>query len=273
MKRSVFFVSDRTGITAETLGNTLLTQFEAARFKKISLPFIDTPEKADRVVSRINRTAEEDGLRPLVFSTMVEPGLREIIGNSNGLLMDFFDTFISPIEAEIGVRSSYAVGRSHGIGAYADYKARIDAVNFALSHDDGVATRSYGFADLILIGVSRSGKTPTCLYLALQYGLLVANYPLTEEDLASTRLPASLESHKGKLFGLTIDAERLHQIRTERRPNSRYASLAQCRRELQWVEGLYGREKIPFINTSSFSIEEIATTVLHETGLKQRLLG
>jgi len=272
-ERSVFFLSDRTGITAETLGRSLLTQFEGVSFKQTSWPFLDTPEKSRNAVEQINRAAEEDGVRPILFSTLVNPETLAIIRESKGLLLDFFDAFNTPLEEELGVRSSHVMGRSHGISDYTTYTSRIDALNFALANDDGMTTNHYPAADIILVGVSRSGKTPTCLYLALQYGILAANYPLTEEDFNRTRLPELITPYKGKLFGLTIDPERLRQIRTERRPNSRYADLNQCRFELDAVQAIYRREGIRCINTSSMSIEEIATTLLQQAGLKRRLIG
>ncbi len=273
MKRSVFYLSDRTGITAEMLGHSLLTQFEGVEFEQKILPFIDSPEMAQQAVQQINAAAASDGQPPLVFSTLLNDDVRDIIMGSEGRLLDFFETFINPLEQELGIQSAHAVGRSHGMGVYATYKARIDAVNFALSNDDGTTTRHYPNADVILVGVSRSGKTPTCLYLALQYGILAANYPITEEDMESPGLPALLEPYRDKLYGLTIDPLRLQQIRTERRPDSRYASPRQCDYEVKTVEMLFRREKIPFLDTSSVSIEEIATTILHQAGMERRLYG
>lgn len=271
MKRSVFFLSDRTGITAEAMGRSLLTQFEDVDFVLRTIPFIDTTEKAQEAVERINKTADAEGKRPLLFGTLIEPNVREIIAHSRGLLLDPFDSFIAPLERELGVHSTHTIGRSHAMGDYATYKHRIDAVNYALSHDDGSTTRHYGSADVILVGVSRSGKTPTCLYLALHFGLLAANYPLTDDDFADQTLPKVLQPYREKLFGLTIDAARLQQIRTERRPDSKYAELKQCQREVQAAEAMYRRERIPFLDASSMSIEEIGSTLLHRTGLERRL--
>lgn len=273
MKRSVFYLSDRTGITAEMLGHSLLTQFEGVEFEQKILPFIDSVEKAQEAVEQINRAAESDGAPPLVFSTLLNDEIREVMLASKGKLIDFFETYINPLEQELGIQSAHAVGRSHGMGVYATYKARIDAVNFALNNDDGMTTRHYPNADVILLGVSRSGKTPTCLYLALQYGILAANYPITEEDLESPGLPSLLEPYRKKLYGLSIDPLRLQQIRHERRPDSRYASQKQCRYEVDMVEALFRRENIPFLDTSSVSIEEIATTILHQAGMERRLYG
>jgi [pyruvate, water dikinase]-phosphate phosphotransferase / [pyruvate, water dikinase] kinase len=273
MKRSVFFLSDRTGITAETLGHSLLTQFEGIQFESINLPFLDTVEKAQRAVVQIDRAADQDGVSPLLFSTLLNDEVREIINGSKGLMHDFFETFISPLEKELNTVSAHAIGRSHSIGTDSDYKKRIEAVNFALANDDGSTRTNYEDADIILVGVSRSGKTPTCLYLALQYGIRAANYPLTEDDDLQQGLPPMLVAHKKRLFGLTITPKRLQNIRTERMPDSKYASFNQCRVEVQEVERLYRHERIPFLDTSVVSIEEITTTIIDMFGLERRLYG
>jgi regulator of PEP synthase PpsR (kinase-PPPase family) len=273
VKRTVLFVSDRTGITAETLAHSLLSQFEGVDFEKINCPFIDSVEKVDGIVARIGEIARHAGARPLVFSTLVDPEMRERLERCEGLVMDMFHAFILPLEKELGVASSHAVGRSHGVGSDATYKARIDAINFALANDDGMTTRNYDAADVVLVGVSRTGKTPTSLYLALQFGILAANYPLNEDDLESDKLPAVLRQYQSRLFGLTILPDRLRQIRNERRPNSEYASQRQCEREVRMVEALFRNENIPFINTSAMSIEEIATTVVEHNHLQRRWYG
>jgi regulator of PEP synthase PpsR (kinase-PPPase family) len=271
MKRPVFFVSDRTGITVEMLGHTLLTQFEDTEFDRINCPYVDSTEKVAAIVEQINLASERGNGRPLVFSSLVDPALREQASHCAGVFFDLFDTFIAPLETELGVLSSHSVGRSHGMGVYATYKARIDAVNFVLTNDDGASTRRYPDADIILIGVSRSGKTPTCLYLALHYGILAANYPLTEEDLNTDRLPKILVPYREKLFGLTIDPGRLQQIRHERRPDSPYASAGKCHLEVQAAMAMYRQEQIPYLDTSTVSIEEITTTILQQACLLRRI--
>lgn len=272
-QRSVFFLSDHTGITSETLGRSLLTQFEGVDFKMNNWPFLDNVEKANDAVLRINKAALEDGTRPLVFSTLVNLEVRKVIGTCQGVVFDFFDAFNDRLENELGIQALHVTGRSHGMGNFRAYTARIDALNFALANDDGMTSSNYSASDVVLLGVSRSGKTPTSLYLALQFGILAANYPLTEEDLESGTLPRQLYNYRERLFGLTIDADRLHQIRSERYPDSRYATMKQCQFELQAVEQLYRREGIRFLNTTTMSIEEIATTIVQQTGLKRRLLG
>lgn len=271
MNRTVFFVSDSTGITAETLGHTLLTQFDDIEYRQITLPFVADLDKARDALGQINAAAEADAHRPIVFSTLTSSEVYEAITQSNALVLDLFSVFIRPLEREFNRGSTHARGRSHGLVDRASYEIRIEAVDFALAHDDGASTRHYHQADIILIGVSRSGKTPTCIYLGMQFGIRAANYPITEESLDNGRLPEVLAPHRDRLFGLTIDAERLRQIRSERRPNSRYASLAQCRTEVREVESLFRAHGIKYLDTSATSIEEIATRLLQETGLKRRL--
>jgi regulator of PEP synthase PpsR (kinase-PPPase family) len=269
-RRTVFFVSDQTGVTAETLGRSLLTQFEACEFDQVTVPFIDSVDKADEVVRRINAVATEQGSRPIVFSTLVQDELRERFITVSGLFLDFFEAFLSPLERELQTKSSHTIGRAHGMKDSGAYDRRIDAMNFALSNDDGARTGDYDAADVILIGVSRTGKTPTCLYLALAYGVFAANYPLAEDELEGNSLPKAIEPFRRKLYGLTISPDRLQQIRRERRPVGRYSSAEQVRFELRGAEALFRRYQIPFVDTTSFSIEEIASTILSGTGIERR---
>jgi len=270
--RSVFYVSDGTGITAETLGHTLLTQFDQVQFSPVNLPFVDSEEKLDAALLRISRAADQDGAPPLVFSTLIDRRLREALASRcKGVVFDLFETYTSGLEQALGVSANHVAGRSHGMGNLHTYTRRINALNYALANDDGAVVRDYPMADVILMGVSRSGKTPTCLYLALQFGIQAANYPLTEDDFETGDLPGLLVPYRNKLFGLTVDPERLQQIRSERRPNSRYASAEQCRKELAAAEALFRREQIPFLNITFMSVEEIAATLVHQASLKKRL--
>jgi [pyruvate, water dikinase]-phosphate phosphotransferase / [pyruvate, water dikinase] kinase len=269
-RRTVFFVSDQTGVTAETLGHSLMTQFEGLEFRPVTLPFVSSVDKAHEAVRRIDRAASDEGLRPIIFSTLVQDELRDIVMNANGLFLDLFSAFVGPLERELNTRSTHRAGRAHGIADLAAYTMRINATNFALANDDGTGG-DYAHADVVLVGVSRVGKTPTCVYLALQYGVFAANYPLTEDDLEAGKLPARLEPFRRKLFGLTIRPERLQQIRTERRPESRYASRAQVQYELRAADAMFVRFGVPSLDTSESSIEEIASRILNTTGIERRL--
>ena len=270
-KRTAFFVSDGTGITAEALGHSLLSQFESIEFEQITLPYIDTVEKAGEALIKIKQKYDESGTRPIIIDTIVNQEIRQIFSSCDGFMIDVFSTFLRPLEKELATDSTYTVGRAHSITDQTQYKTRINAVHFALDNDDGARTNQYEKADIILIGVSRSGKTPTCLYLALQFGICAANYPITEDDLDDLVLPKSLRPFKDKLFGLTIDAERLAAIRQERKPESRYASMQQCQQEVRGIKALYNREGIPFLDTSELSIEEISTRILAEGKLERKI--
>lgn len=272
-KRTVFYLSDRTGITVETLGHSLLTQFDGIEWKIINVPFLDTVEKAHAVMSHINDAVERDGQRPLVFSTLLKPEILDVIKQGNCRIFDFFETFIRSIEEELHQPFARMAGRSHGLQHHLSYFKRIAAINFVLAHDDGVSPQNFDEADIILIGVSRCGKTPTCLYLGLQYGIAAANYLLTPDDMQVMQLPKLLESVKNKLFGLTLSPAQLYFIRQERRPNSPYASLAQCQQEIQWQELLFQSLNIPYLDTTRISIEEISAVILNRCGLRRQLYG
>lgn len=269
-QRTAFFVSDGTGITAEMLGHSLLTQFEGIDFHHVTIPFVDTTKKAQACVDRIAEEAQSGSGRPLVFTTLVNEDIRSTLHRSDAFVLDFFERFLDPLEAELGVKSAHTVGRSHSAIDMKEYQDRIEAVNFSLAHDDGISARDLGKADVILVGVSRSGKTPTCLYLAMQFGIKAANYPLIPEDFERMRLPGTVEAHRDKLYGLSIAPERLREIRYERRPDSRYATLENCRYEVNQAERLMEREGIRWLNSTTKSIEEIATTVMQDMKLERR---
>jgi [pyruvate, water dikinase]-phosphate phosphotransferase / [pyruvate, water dikinase] kinase len=270
-RKRVFFISDRTGITVEALGSSLLTQFAGLDFLRMTLPFIDSVDKAKEVVAQVNEAHRESGQRPLVFSSIVDDAVRSEINLADGLVLDVFERFIVPLESELGLKSMHAVGRSHSVANVKDYNHRIEAINYTLAHDDGVTHRGLEEADIVLVGVSRSGKTPTCLYMAMQFGIKAANYPLIPEDLEANRVPPSLLPLKQKVWGLSITPERLHQIRSERRPDSRYAALDNCRYEVSAAEKLMKQAGIPFLDSTTKSIEEIATHMLHEAHLVRRV--
>ncbi len=270
-ERTVFFLSDQTGVTAETLGHSLLTQFDSHNFRQVTLPFIDNDDKAREAAEKINEAATNADARPIVFSTLVQDEFRAVVREANGLHLDIFDVFLEPLEEELQQKSTHTAGRAHGMSDIESYMKRIEATNFALANDDGGVTRNYDMADVILIGVSRSGKTPTCLYLALQYGVYAANFPLTDEEFDNGTLPEILRKHRSNLFGLTIAPTRLQQIRRERRALGNYSSAQQVRYELREAEKIFKKYGIPHVDTTEFSIEEIASRILDITGLERRV--
>ena len=270
-EQTAFFVSDGTGITSKELGKSLLSQFDDIRFRIYEMPYIDTPKKANDLAQQINGFADQDHQPPIVFLTIINPEIRHIVTETNGFCVDVFSAFLPSLEKLLDTQSSYGVGKSHGIASFSEsetYQRRIKALDFTMYSDDGAQTKRYHDADIILVGVSRSGKTPTCLYLAMQFGIKAANYPLTEEDLDGHKIPKIIRPYQSKLFGLTIDVDHLVSIRNSRRANSRYASRRQCEIEVKEVEELFKRERIPYIDTTRLSIEEIATRIVSEAGLK-----
>lgn len=268
--RSAFYISDSTAITAETLGHSLLAQFEGVRFRQVRIPFVDSPEKALEAAQRINAAARDEGMRPLVFTTLVDPVINAILRESDAFCVSLFEAFIAPLESELGQRSTHTIGRSHSSTDSHTYQNRLEAINFALGHDDGISMSGLDEADVVLVGVSRCGKTPTSLYLAMQFGVKAANYPLIPEDFERGRLPQGLDRYRQRLFGLTINPERLHSIRSERRPNSGYAALDNCRREVAEAEKLMRREGIRWLDSTTKSIEEISTTIMQDVKLEQK---
>jgi regulator of PEP synthase PpsR (kinase-PPPase family) len=270
MRRTIFYVSDGTGITAETIGHSVLTQFDGIEFDTFRIPFVDDEEKAHGAAARIRNAYAASGVRPIVVNTVIDPMLTEVLATSGALMLDVFAPFIAPLESELRTKRSPRVGKAHGLTDFAEYEARINATNYALTHDDGIDV-SYADSEVILVGVSRVGKTPTCLYMALHYGVKAANYPLTEEDLDKLELPKRLMPFRQRLFGLTIDGQRLATVREARKPGSRYAKIEQCRHELALADKIFRRENIPVLNTTHTSIEEIASKILAQLGIEKHM--
>ena len=272
-QRSIFFISDSTAITAHTLGKSLLSQFENIPFTEIILPFVNNVERARQAVANINKEAKKNSVRPIVFCTLIDQQVRDVIMTSKGAVFNFFDTFIGRLESELRAESTHAIGRYHE-GVSDDYDVRIDAVNFAVNNDDGASTKGFEKADIILVGVSRTGKTPTCLFLGLQFGLYAANYPITEDDLIGLSqeysLPFVLQPFRKKLYGLTINPDRLQKIRFARRPNRPYSTYAQCAKEVSMTENMFNQENIPYLNVTTISVEEIAATLIRSGKLRRR---
>lgn len=270
--RIVFIVSDGTGITAENFSQSILAQFEMT-FKLVRIPFTDSADKAHEAVNAINDVFRRDNIQPIVFTTLVNTELNGIVSKAQGLVLDMFQTFVAPLEQALGIKSTHAMNRLHHNADTAAYKNRIEAINYSLAHDDGQSNQNLADANVILVGVSRVGKTPTSLYLAMQYGLKAANYPLIPEDFERGQLPKDLLPHRQKIFGLMIDPDRLSEIRNERRPGSNYAKLENCRYEINEATAMMRRESIPWVSTTSKSIEEIATTILQSIRSDKTILG
>lgn len=265
--RDAFFVSDSTGITAETLGNALLANFPSVTFRRHTVPFVDTAASARNVVTTIRERAPA-GSDPIIFATVKSVGILAELHRSGGVVIDLLGGHLRELEATLGSVASELLGQYHGVGDIERYFGRMRAVEYAIEHDDGQSSRALDVADLIIIAPSRCGKTPTTMYLALQYGLAVANYPLTDDDFPADELPSIIAPYAGKCFGLTTTPLRLSQVRHERRPESTYASLAQCTLELRRSEDLYRRNRVPFLNSSTKSVEEMSAVIMQSMRLR-----
>ena len=259
----VFFLSDSTGISAETMGNALLLQFPELRFERRLIPFIASVEEARKVVEILDAAAAGP-VTPLAFSTTALTEIREELHKSVCPLIDFFELHMERVEATLGVPGLRVAARLHGMGDVQRYNQRMAAVEYAIEHDDGQSMRALDKADVILLGPSRCGKTPTTMYLALQHGVFVANYPLVEEDFETGDLPRPVSALRDHCFGLTTTPARLSEVRQQRRPNSRYASLEQSTFELRRAEALYRTHRIPVVNSATRSVEEMSTVILQQ---------
>ncbi len=271
-ERSVFYISDGTAITAEVLGHAVLSQFPVG-INSVTLPFVENVQRAQAVKAQINALYLKSGVRPLVFISIVTPEIREIILQSDGFCQDIVQSLVAPLQQELGIAPAPVANRTHGLTAnnLGKYDARIAAIDYTLAHDDGISLRGLEDAQVILLGVSRCGKTPTSLYLAMQFGIRAANYPFIADDMDNLKLPPALKPFQNKCFGLTIDPERLAAIRQERAENTHYASMRQCRLEVGEVEALFRTTQIRYLNSTNYSVEEIATKILDIMGLTRRM--
>lgn len=267
-QRTVFFVSESTGITAETLGHSLLSQFPHIDFTLHQRPFIDNEKKARALVEEINQISKDESFKPLVFATMPETNINHILQTANCHYYEIFESYLDQIGKDLATEPTRESGLSHGLVNQKNYDARIDALNYTLKHDDAMVLKTIGEADVIIVGVSRSGKTPTSLYLALKFGIKAANYPITEDDFERNELPAVLMEHRDKLFATSIKAKRLSQIREKRMPNSSYASLANCKAEIKKAQALYEKYGLIPMDVTKQSIEELAAQIVRKLKLK-----
>lgn len=262
MKQQVILVSDSTGITVEAVAQSLLAQFPGVEFDVRTHRYMDSPAKIDQLCSEITGMIADSGQKPIIISTLVDGPLRTRLEKADGFVFDIMGDFLTPLEEILQSQARALKGKTHGQYERNYYQHRMDAVNFALLNDDGITDKHLASADVILIGPSRTGKTPTSLYLAMQYGIYAANYPLVEEDFELMTLPKSLKPHRPRCFGLTIDPQRLHEIREARRAGSEYASLSRCSYEVNQVNAMYQEFSIPSCDVTQRSVEEIATTIL-----------
>lgn len=267
LQRTVFLISDSTGITLEKLSHSLLSQFPQVNFTIMTHRYIDTTTKVESICDYIHQVYQQDQLKPLVFTSLLNQTHRSAISTAECIHYDIFEMFMGKLNQVLDLTPTPVSGLSHAVANENQYESRIEAINFALKSDDGLSTSLYEKADVILLGVSRAGKTPTCLYLAMNYGILAANYPITEEDMQFSDVPDVIKKYKSKCFALTIEVNQLTHIRNKRRPDSKYASVAQCRREINFANNLFRENNIECIDTSTTSIEELATSIISKKNL------
>ncbi len=265
-KRMVFFISDRTGLTAESYGSSLLSQFPETEFESVKHTFVDNEDQAKLSATAINEASNKNNSKPIVFTTLTKPAIQDIIERTDACVISLFGAFIEPLEMALGETSVRTLGRTQDVIGKLGYEKRLDAIDYALAHDDGVRPDQYDDAEIILVGVSRCGKTPTSLFLAMSHSIKISNYPLTEDELDTDDLPETLSTHQEKLIGLTINPGHLSSIREKRRPNSKYASLQHCKNEINIAEAMFKRANIPFFDSTNISIEELAGSVMKAMG-------
>ncbi len=266
----VFFLSDSTGISAETMGNALLIQFPELHFERTVIPFISSVEEARRVVRELDATLAASARTPLVFTTAASDAVRLELRTTKCPVIDFFDLHMQRVEAILDTRGVRLAARLHGVGDVQRYNSRMQAIEYTIEHDDGQSVRGLDKADVVLVAPSRCGKTPTAMYLALQHGLFVANYPIVEEDLDTNELPRPVRDLRERCFGLMTTPARLSAVRQERRPGSQYASVEQCTFELRRTEAMFAMHQVPVVDSSTKSVEEIATMILQNLNVPSR---
>jgi len=265
--KEIYYVSDSTGILATNLGQALICQFPEVNFHEEKFPFIKTEEEAQKTINYIVK--QSSGRFPIIFSTLMDPKIRDIFDHPQVEFFDVCGTFLERLEGALEAKALRVPGFSRQID-FIDMANRVEAINYTLNHDDGTKLSEYDEADVILVGVSRSGKTPVSVYLSTHMGLKSANYPLTERDLDSYSIPKSLRENKKKVVGLTTKPELLESIRQKRYPNSKYAKRSTCIHELQQAQQIFLRNQLPVIDTSGKSIEELATQISQEIGLYKK---
>ncbi len=261
--KDVYYISDSTAILAEDLGRALLCQFPGISFNEEKIPFVRSPEQAQAALQKI---LERSGGRfPLLFCTIIDRNIREIFDSPEVEYFDILNGFLGQLEHSLEATPLREPGFSR---RGKDIAKRVEAIHYTLEHDDGTRTREYHQADIILVGVSRSGKTPVSVYLATHFGLKAANFPLTSEQLDNYVLPVDIIRNRQRALGLTSSPKHLHKIREKRYKGSSYASLSTCSRELQQARQLFSQHQIRVLETEGKSIEELAVQAIQLTGIK-----
>jgi len=265
--KDVYYISDSTGILATNLGQALICQFPEVNFSGEKFPFIRTVEDAKKTLAYI--LSRSGGRRPLIFSTIINSDVRKIFDSPEVEFFDAFGHFLDRLETCLETPAL----REPGFARHLDnvhMAKRVEAIYFCLEHDDGRKVDEFDEADIILLGVSRAGKTPISVYLSTQMGLKSANFPLTSEYLTRYRIPDGIMQNRAKAVGLTTSAQLLNSVREKRYPGSNYAKLSTCIEEIHQAQRIFQKNKIPIISTAGKSIEEAATQVLRELSILKK---
>ncbi|MBU0482301.1 MAG: pyruvate, phosphate dikinase/phosphoenolpyruvate synthase regulator [Proteobacteria bacterium] len=265
--KDIYYISDSTGIMITNLAQSMLCQFPEISFHEEKFPYVRSVKDAKKTLEYI--LAQSLGRRPIVFSTIMDQEVRNVFRSPEVEFFDVFDFLLEPLENCLEARALRVPGFSRH-GDNVTMARRVEAIHFCLDHDDGTRINEFDDADVILLGVSRSGKTPVSVYLATQFGLKAANFPLTVEYLSKLDLPDGVKRNRKRAVALTTTPEHLRGMREKRYPDSRYAKLSTCTEELTQAEQIFQREKIPIINSTGKSIEELATQVTQEIGLAKK---
>jgi len=253
-------VSDSTGDTLHMVARASLVQFNNIEATEHTWSMI---RNADQIAAVLESLRENPGF---VLYTVVDLELRNQLEDGCKELkvpcIPVLDTIVSALGTYLGIETHAAPGRQHVLDA--DYFARIDAMQYVLAHDDGQSTRTIEEADVIIVGVSRTSKTPTCIYLANR-GLKAANVPI----VPGCALPAELmQAQKPLIVGLTNDARQLVQIRRNRLRSlgqdeeTDYIDMETVSREIRDAKQLYTRQNWPVIDVTRKSIEEVSANIL-----------
>lgn len=256
--KDVYYVSGSTALLAEDVGKALLCQFQEISFNEEKIPFIKTRAAAEKAMKHI--LEQSGGVRPLVFCTIMDAGIKKILDSPEVEFFDVFGNVLDRLENCLETKALRVPGYSRNIDDITLAK-RVEAIHFSIEHDDGTRSREYDEAEVILLGVSRSGKTPVSVYLATHMGIKSANFPLTSEHLDSYELPPEIVRNRKKVVGLMTSPGLLHKIREQRYSGSTYAKLSTCATELNQAKEIYLRYGIQSLETDGKSIEETSVQV------------
>lgn len=255
----IVIVSDSTGETASSVSNSIMVQFPEIEFEKSIYPYVNNFEEVDRIFSVIKDNS-------ILIMSIVLPEIAEVIRQrsieKNIYLIDLLGPINQAIENASGFKSQNKPGLSRDINN--DYFNKMEAIEFALKYDDGKNPKGFLLSDIILVGVSRTSKTPLSIFLANK-NYKVSNLPLLPE----VDLPKEIfEVDSKKIIGLIIDEEKLRQIRNTRlkalglEGNSIYASDKRIQTELNYARQVFDKLSCTVMDVTGYTIESIGAEII-----------